>query len=1048
MGPLRGPHYHSWRIIAARWAGRRLPPTKHGRQRLARLLWSRTMVAECRTYLSSDTQLQQPSMQNVDEIGSEVSSILLLFVLLLKWLRDPFMRRQQDGKVMCGASSVFMKSGQEDSANAYEMMGARYDLAFESYGWQHFPSLRDVDDISPCEDQYVPLPSKPVVPDDPREERMQQAQWKLLSMELNGYQSECFRRRLIKYGSLVSAVSMYPCPSYGMENGDDRDARPRSRSRSPQPEPPESEVMAAVAEARFIDEQNVRNRTTRQTARVDRYNETLGLGVEVEWQAQWRFRNRISPPRHREDASEIQRRWANSGRPVLQIRIMQQSGSRYVWITFQPMQEIDNSIRPADIELHLRHAYFHNQQIRFIMVDEHGYAFRHNEPMPLARLTAVTAFPAEPLGSNGSDDNMAQQQQAFAAIRRNHPHLLNSKVLRTILRAQPQVARRIAMSDGADKNRQRLLIVSAAQRAGLAELISDEDMKGVTRKQGQLPHKSHAQTSQKTGQVVPPPSSSSSSSAPKVQPPLVGTGDNDRDHSPPEASRWRRRQKADQGWQVVTAKRFPAPKNALVDEWNAPPVDMLSLGKPGVMLANDSATVHAQARAMKGNPCKTAVLFFQKLEAEPGVKWQVTRVAYHVNCTYMKNGKETTQRCSRVGYLHNLHQSETVDLVQKPKAAASGLTITTSVVRIQVHRRFCPDDSWDALQQGRIRTLSEQIKRDIAASDVVIPSDALQDVFQMQSAGRIVSALMRVKQSVIPNLLALSGASWIFFQPLGSDAEAFPVSWAQGPLPESLVIPRRRAKESGAVGLVVAERRLGFRAALSSFDSMKEKLGQESTTTWRLAGAPLTASSAEAEAWMTELGPPGSLLHHTRRVRRGVQDWLIRTSEKAVPTADTLSLVVDGKDYLLTLSKLLPRSSPANAIKQWTTKRSSTSPMENSKPGTPVTRSSVSEPSPEAHSRGNRAQNPSGAVPLPLNPSSAVPVPGNPTSVVSVPSIQMNTPDMISQKLDRMASMLERMQTIMQNAGLWGDDDQPMQDVQRAKRPAETQLSPEAIGSS
>ena len=373
-----------------------------------------------------------------------------------------------------------------------------------------------------------------------------------------------------------------------------------------------------------------------------------------------------------------------------------------LWIPEEPF------IRPIDLELMIRNSFFRGQQVRFILVDGQGFAFRHNEPMALSRLGAVTAFPAQPLGaSNVEEATLAQQKDAFQLIKKNNPQLLTGKVLRTLLRAQPQLARRVLSSGEADRDRQRLLVVGAAQRAGLGALIAEADMRGITRKQGQQPVQLAPPRSitHDKSKVWPLPVSPTPPDKPPLSPP-VGESSEGRERDSPSAKRWTRRQDRDQGWQLVQKKQATTQKVTLVDEWSVSVVsELLCLGKSGVALAESREHLVSQAHAMKGNPSKTAMLYGQQIEAPPGLKWRVAKVAYHVNCEYMRNAKATTQRQSRVGYLYQFHGSESVELRSKPKAATTGHQASTTVMRLQVHQKFCPPTRWSELQQGKLRIL-------------------------------------------------------------------------------------------------------------------------------------------------------------------------------------------------------------------------------------------------------------------------------------------------------------------------------------------------------
>ena len=124
-----------------------------------------------------------------------------------------------------------------------------------------------------------------------------------------------------------------------------------------------------------------------------------------------------------------------------------------------------------------------------------------------------------------------------------------------------------------------------------------------------------------------------------------------------------------------------------------------------------------------------------------------------------------------------------------------------------------------------------------------------------------------------------------------------------GTLPDDISVIQKRAKEAGSLGICIADRRVGYRAKASELAEVKRKLGHEDFVTWKLAGAPLSCSAGEAVSWLQELHAEGKVLDHTRRVRRGTQEWLIRIPAGITPKSDTLSVTQGTREYLLTLSQ-------------------------------------------------------------------------------------------------------------------------------------------------
>ena len=329
---------------------------------------------------------------------------------------------------------------------------------------------------------------------------------------------------------------------------------------------------------------------------------------------------------------------------------------------------------------------------------------------------------------------------------------------------------------------------------------------------------------------------------------------------------------------------------------------------------------------------------------------------------------------------------------------------STVVVKVSVHKRYAPSDVWEQLQAGRIKLLAEKLKDDLMSQQEGFDCTGLQDTCQLQLAGRLCSALVRVKASVLSQVLQVSGYTWLFVQPLGEEAEKYPVSWTPGGLPDSLKAAQERLKDTGALGLAIAERRIGYRATPVSLAEVRVKLGQKETVAWRLAGAPLHASNADAQAWITEMKFDAELLAHTRRVRKGTQDWLLRAETTKSPQIDVLSLEHGGKTFLITLSRLLPRQSPPQGVKQW-------------RQGRAVARTRTPEPS------GSSASERVPETPRPVLKPVAEPP-------------KESEPDL--------KQMVLQMYQALQQAGLLGapgKEDMPAQGVM--KRPAEQQLQKE-----
>ena len=223
-----------------------------------------------------------------------------------------------------------------------------------------------------------------------------------------------------------------------------------------------------------------------------------------EWQTTWRRRMRQSPPRHYADMEALIARWRDEQVPIMHLRILERDRSRYIYIQHH---DPTAPIRPVDLELRLRNMFPRNRGQRYVFIDANAFVCRHDEPLDLRRLAGLTAYPAADLGANSVSEDLSHIQRAHQEVRRAWPALVNGKVLRTILRSQPQVARRIINCNG-DAERIRILTVSAMQRAGLGALVAPSSMAGVTEKRGQQPLPSgleRAQHKSASSPLVPAP---------------------------------------------------------------------------------------------------------------------------------------------------------------------------------------------------------------------------------------------------------------------------------------------------------------------------------------------------------------------------------------------------------------------------------------------------------------------------------------------------------------------------------------------------------------
>ena len=260
----------------------------------------------------------------------------------------------------------------------------------------------------------------------------------------------------------------------------------------------------------------------------------------------------------------------------------------------------------------------------------------------------------------------------------------------------------------------------------------------------------------------------------------------------------------------------------LEDEWDVPPLSELRLGQAGIAYVKDQTELQRQALAMRGNTYKTALLCPVRAEPPKGVIWKMSKSVFHCTSPYQRHGQELVHRSSKVAFLYQLHASETVTLRTKTQTTNSGISVSTVVLKLSAHKRYTSPLTWEALEQGRNKPFSEQLHKDL--SDLSLPNGSVQDLFQLQQTSRVISTLVRVKAEAAEAILGTSGKSWIFSQPLGALAERYPITWISGPLPDDLSVVRKRCSESGALGLSLAERRLGYRTRANELADVKNVL--------------------------------------------------------------------------------------------------------------------------------------------------------------------------------------------------------------------------------
>ena len=123
----------------------------------------------------------------------------------------------------------------------------------------------------------------------------------------------------------------------------------------------------------------------------------------------------------------------------------------------------------------------------------------------------------------------------------------------------------------------------------------------------------------------------------------------------------------------------------------------------------------------------------------------------------------------------------------------------------------------------------------------------VNDVFKLAMQGRIISCCARVDTSALEAIFAVSGKTWVFGHPLSREAPRFPVVWANESWPRDLGPLYTRAIDSGAVGLALGDRHIGYRCLQGKDDHVRASLGVQPKTAWLLSGIPLSFAFSDAQ---------------------------------------------------------------------------------------------------------------------------------------------------------------------------------------------------------
>ena len=140
---------------------------------------------------------------------------------------------------------------------------------------------------------------------------------------------------------------------------------------------------------------------------------------------------------------------------------------------------------------------------------------------------------------------------------------------------------------------------------------------------------------------------------------------------------------------------------------------------------------------------------------------------------------------------------------------------------------------------------------------------------------------MRISQSALPHVLAISGKSWLFAHPLAAQTAEYPGIWTGEAWPTSLEPLYARAQDAGALSLILGDRHIGFRVTKAQEEHARQALGSVPKESWYLNGVPLSYSGDEAQALLADMGAEGKILDQSRRVLRNTQSWTVHMCNKA-----------------------------------------------------------------------------------------------------------------------------------------------------------------------
>ena len=272
-----------------------------------------------------------------------------------------------------------------------------------------------------------------------------------------------------------------------------------------------------------------------------------------------------------------------------------------------------------------------------------------------------------------------------------------------------------------------------------------------------------------------------------------------------------------------------------------------------------------------------------------------------------------------IGFIYQLGGMHTVALKSAPQSSSFQSAGATLVIRILTTALWAPEDVWEGLKKGKHHMMRAELIR-LLQNSAPAHATAVYDSFRLEQQNRIMCCCLRIASESLPQILAVSGKSWLFCHPLAQQCQQYPSIWASDVWPPKLDALYARAQDAGAISLVLGDRHIGFRTTRDQENSVSGALGATPREAWVINGIPISYSASEANSVLKDLGlgPEAKVLEHTRRVLRTTQSWIVHLPPGSHPPEDTLHISKGGRDYFVTLVPASLRQPRGPVVKQFT----------------------------------------------------------------------------------------------------------------------------------